>query len=125
MAAIEFILIAVITGTLSLANPGVLENVAHTRMTKPTLYPIAETVQLADYDCLLGVRYGLGNLIGQSVAVNDEQWLVVDVEADVHQPYMRDNGLLADINCSHYVHRKVKLSYRLESYQLLSIELDK
>ena len=91
-------------------NP-TLQDIGETRQAVPTIYPIAQHVDVSDYKCRIGVRYGYGWLIGQEVFFLSESkiygpFLVTDVESIRHFPFMRDNELAADIDCPEFVHKK-------------------
>jgi hypothetical protein len=67
--------------------------------------------------CLIGVPYSQRHWLDHEVWAWDGQrvygpMLVVDIEADHHHPYMWENGLAADVNCSTLVHKQVILYAR-------------
>lgn len=86
------------------------------RQNYPTLHPISKEVNIDNYVCLLGVRYGYGHMIGEEVYIEYEHqkygpYLIVDVESKLHNKMYMDN-IIADINCYAFVHRNVTLKYR-------------
>lgn len=101
----------IVTGALSLNLT--LGAVADTRIAEAVTYPV--TNDPAAYQCLIGVPHGFGYLIDREVYFRDAQgglfgpWLVVDVEAEHHAPYMAQNSLAADVNCEDFVHRHGEL----------------
>lgn len=90
-------------------NP-TLQDVGKTRQSIPTARPIAEYIDVDDYECRIGVRYGYSWLIGQEVYFLSDRiygpFLVTDVESVRHHPFMRDNDLIADIDCPEMVHKR-------------------
>lgn len=84
------------------------------RQEKPTEYKIRNSVNINEYQCLLGLPYGYGELIGKEIyflSSNDlyGPWLVVDVESNTDQGTMINHNLLADTNCKYMVHKKGEL----------------
>lgn len=99
-----------IVGQFLSYNP-TLDTVAKNRQTRQVKYSIHNEININKYQCLLGVPYGFGYLIGKEVYfVSDNKvhgpWLIVDVEAEHHQGYMNKNNLLADVSCKEFVHKK-------------------
>ena len=82
-------------GSISLASPGVLESVAHRRITYGwglSSIPV-DTILVAPVDCsLLGRR---GWLVAGGEVLDA---LVVDCQADVHKGQMEGRSLLLDVN---------------------------
>ncbi len=97
------------TGFLSY-NPK-LEATMRYRQSAPVEYSIDKRMHPEDYECLVGVPYGLGFLIGKEVHFikpferkTEGPWLVVDVENEKHKGIMSSRLLAADINCKDQVH---------------------
>lgn len=92
-------------------NPS-LNDVALTRQTREVKYAISKEVNVKEYDCLIGVPYDYGYLIGQDTYFVESSgkiygpFLVVDVESEHHQGIMDQRNLLADTNCDYLVHKK-------------------
>jgi hypothetical protein len=99
-----------LAGTLSWNST--LLDVGYTRQEiGRTAIGIAQYIDIAAYECRLGVRSEYGWLIGHELHfVSDGEvhgpWLVTDVEGQHHKPHMLTNGLVADIDCPAMVHRR-------------------
>lgn len=90
-----------IIGWLSLGSA--LPTVALNRAKGITQYNLPPKL---NETCMVGVPYGFADYIGQQVHFRSYEdntmhgpWIVVDVENEVHYPYMRDNHLASDVWC--------------------------
>lgn len=77
-------------------------------------FKISKDINIHQYQCLIGVPYGFGWLIGHEVYFVEKDnvagpWLVVDVEAEHHAGIMDRNNLLADTDCREFVHKRGRL----------------
>jgi hypothetical protein len=110
---IKVLVILAICGQFLSWNP-TLARVAWVRQNYPVKYAISKEIKINEYECLVGVPFGYGYLIGQEIYFWDSltlrgPWLVVDVESKVHAGMMDERNLIADINCRRYVHLRGKL----------------
>lgn len=121
------ILIVVVTSGW-LAFNTTLELAGNNRQNLATAWPIDKSVDIAKYDCLIGVPYGYDHLIGHEVYFYEQSgpihgpFLVTDVESVRHFPHMRDNRLAADIDCPHLVHKQGYLVIRGDDEIFSSIQ---
>lgn len=113
-------MVVLVVGYLSFGPA--LEQVAITRSTKPTYYPL-EAAAVEQYDCYAGLPHGLGYLIGAEVyfveAVTNQVYgpiLVVDVEQWNHRGELQRASLAADVWCKD----GEQLTHKLGAIVLLS-----
>lgn len=85
----------------------------------PILPEVADNrnIPIDSYECLVGVPYGYERLIGHEIYFTDGEqsygpWLVVDVESIDHNKMVED-GLLADVSCTEFVHKNGYLYFDL------------
>lgn len=115
-----FLISLLIVGNTLAYNP-TLENVAINRQILPVKYEINKELNINEYECLLGVQYGYGQLIGRELyfidfeSLKTTKMLVVDVEQKKHFPYMKEHDILGDTNCTSLIHKKgalfIKISF--------------
>ena len=102
--AVTSLSIVLIAGTLSYANPGVLEDVAERRIKYNWMSP----ANISDYDLLLATPSC--HYVGKSARLIVDRdiytALIVDCAKPQHRQEMIDNGLLADVNNLELVHQK-------------------
>ncbi len=99
----------IIAGQAVSYNPTLLQ-AGLNRQTKEYPYRISQQIDIDRYDCLLGLPYGYQHLVGAEVYfLSDEglqgPFLVTDYESSEHKGTMKNNNLLADIDCFEYVHQ--------------------
>lgn len=98
-------IVIIITGFLSFGPA--LPKVAKYREREPVKYEL-EPGRADQYDCLAGLPYGFGHLIGSEVFFLAEDGrtfgpiLVVDVAQRAHAGIMESRNLAADIFCPGY-----------------------
>lgn len=113
---VKIIIVVVTSGWLAFNST--LELAGDNRQNLATAWPIDKEIVLDDYDCLIGVPYGYGHLIGKEVYFFEQSggihgpFLVTDVESVRHFPHMRDNHLAADIDCPNLVHKRGYIVFR-------------
>jgi len=100
--------IIILTGTLSKANPGVLEKVAERRVQNEWgLTEITQDTLIAVEDC---------NLLGYEAIVKvdgkEHKSQIVDCEAS-HHNHMKERGLVADINNPDLVHKEAEVIIKI------------
>lgn len=107
------LVIIVMAGFLS--SNDTLESVGYYRQTEKVGIIIDRDREIQSYECLVGVPFQLRHLVGQEVFFITEKevygpWLVTDVEAKHHSPYMINKGLI-DTNCQKYTHLEGELAW--------------
>lgn len=102
------LVIIVMSGVL--ATNTTLEAVAYVRQERPARVAIIidRDREISQYECLVGVPFQLRELVGREVYFITPQevygpWLVADVEAKHHAPFMLQQRLI-DTNCEQYSH---------------------
>jgi len=106
---LKYLIPLVIAGQALAYNP-TLHQVGINRQQNNHLYTISEQIDISQYECRIGLPYGYQYLTGMEVYFLDNQglhgpFLVTDYENPEHNQ-MKDNNLLADIDCVEYVHKK-------------------
>ena len=117
MIKVVVVLITISISGQALSSNPTLERVGNNRQdyTRQLTQYIDPNIDVAGYDCRLGVPHGYHKLIGQEVFfISDDgtihgPWLITDVEAPDDAPHMEENNLLADVDCPEMVHKKGRL----------------